>query len=697
MTINDLQPQNYKKSNYHNIQSTPLPVFSSQTIKQVKWPQRMNNFLGIEHILQQPSISDTIKLDQLIHKLNGTGSLSRVNVFNRTWKNDVGKSTLQTEYDHQKDAKELKVQFVLDCGLKEMANKNPQAIFHSSPLSTVKKVPIQYPTYSNAVFNRRVTTKPPNRLTKKGVVYYGATTSKPVRVATTAKQRIKHIYVDPPLVGEISDTFENVYNYFENAMTTKVKVKPQQNQEDDKERPIKRSTAGNSITAPPTVAPNYRYTQSYGSQNGQKLTTKIHVTSEYVGEDPGTKRPYRGEDDASLGSDSFSDEYYSGFDDDGSDDDDDDDDYDRDDRDEGDDYYNFSLSDGEDDDVSVKIECISEYSKCLSWYLILQDYDDDVYAKKPPHKIKNNRSKKRKRKIEKKRKKNSISDSESDEDGFDGLPVSNMGTLFQRTYETLSGFVPALPSIFGSDDDTDDDEDDNEEVEALEKRKPKLKHSLYSKQPFKAEIQQKNKNNRWFDKFFLGSDDVEETTPIPIPKIKVTTEPGFFDWLGGSDDVTTDKVAVEQTQTEKSRKSPLNCNFHLKFYLERKLKFVNTFSSFARFHSFLDWFSNLFSNSESTTTTTIKPDPVEVTTEKLSSSLDSKKWFELLTAHMATMQTPATATTVNRTNVLRRVKYDDYQIWRIIPSTQAQLEFLREYKNSDENENVLWLKGPAMR
>lgn len=69
-----------------------------------------------------------------------------------------------------------------------------------------------------------------------------------------------------------------------------------------------------------------------------------------------------------------------------------------------------------------------------------------------------------------------------------------------------------------------------------------------------------------------------------------------------------------------------------------------------------------------------------------------------MAAHMATMQSPSAPTsTLNRTNVLKRVRYDDYQIWRIIPSTLAQLEFLKEYKESDEHENVLWLKGPAMR
>lgn len=357
MTIKDFQPQSYKNFNHH-VHSTRVPVFNLQIIKQSKRPQRVNNFLGIEHILQQNN-SDIRKIDQIINKLNRNGSLSTVNVFNTT-RNDLRRSTLShvsgikpripyLDVEHQKDSKELKVQFVLDCGLKDMASslKKPQPTLQTS--NSLKKFPIQYPTYPNAVFNQRVPTKATVRPTyiKNGIVYY-VPTKNSVKIVTTPKPRIKNVYVDPPIVGEISDTLENVYNYFENSLTTKVKVKPR-NKQVAKKRPIKRSTVGNSIT-PPTTAPNYRYTHGYN--NGQKLTTNIHVTSEYVGKDPVTERPSKGE---SASYDSGSDDSY---DDDGSDDDDDDDadDYDRDEGDDsyGDDY-DFSLGGG---DVSVQCACL---------------------------------------------------------------------------------------------------------------------------------------------------------------------------------------------------------------------------------------------------------------------------------------------------------------------------------------------------
>lgn len=357
-------------------------MFNPQTIEQSKKPQKMTNFLGIETILQQPS-SDEQKLDQIIKKLNKTGSLSRVNVFNSTSENLTYRQKAtsssqsvsriinptveheQQQHDHQKDSKELKVQFVLDCGLKDMDSTSVKKLLPTSSSSFVslKKVPIQNPSYPSSVFNQRITTKNPTRLTytQQGNVYF-IPTKQPVKVATTSKPRIKNVYVDPPLVGEISDTFENVYNYFENAMTTKVKVKPRN--KNIKKRPIKRSTVGNSIT-PPTFAPYHQYTPSYGAENGQKLTTNIQVTSEYVGRDPVTKKPLEGQADTSYESASYSDDSES------SDDDYEDDNRDNDDdEDNEDDYYDFSLGGaiGGGDDVSVQFEGVHKLNSFQDYH-----------------------------------------------------------------------------------------------------------------------------------------------------------------------------------------------------------------------------------------------------------------------------------------------------------------------------------------
>lgn len=163
---------------------------------------------------------------------------------------------------------------------------------------------------------------------------------------STKKPSVKNVYVDPPMVAAISDTFENVYTYFEDALTTKVRVTDKKNDRQPpksfmrkrgKKRPImKRSTVVHSrpvtemsspIVYASTEANRQRYTQSYATQNGQKLTTNIQVTSEYVGKEPATDRPIKDESDSGseIGGDYYSDDYSS--DSDIRDEEDEDDDY----------------------------------------------------------------------------------------------------------------------------------------------------------------------------------------------------------------------------------------------------------------------------------------------------------------------------------------------------------------------------------
>lgn len=243
----------------------------------------------------------------------------------------------------------------------------------------------------------------------------------------------------------------------------------------------------------------------------------------------------------------------------------------------------------------------------------------------------------------------------------------NMGKYFQQTYDSISGYMPSIPSVFGSYDDDDDDNDDDDEYEddrieqSTIKRRPKIKKSaLFSRSPNRIVVEEKN--NRWYDRFFFGSDSVEDDQVSTAFPVLSSTESSFFGWLSESEE-STEKVTAPPV---KPPQSASNSN----------------------------WFSNLFSSDESTTKATTNDD---VSTSKPIISNEKKnEWLAMLAAHMGTMTTPTTQQT-NRTNILRRVKYDDYQIWRIIPSTHAQLEFLREYKESDENERVRWLKGPAMR
>lgn len=119
-------------------------------------------------------------------------------------------------------------------------------------------------------------------------------------------------------------------------------------------------------------------------------------------------------------------------------------------------------------------------------------------------------------------------------------------------------------------------------------------------------------------------------------------------------------------------------------------KIKNVFYLFCSNHS-AGWFSNLFTNTEtSTKVETIN----EVTTLKPSTTTSPTNQ---LLAMLATQMTSIRRPSMNKTSIQKRVKYDDFQIWRLMPSTQAHLEYLREFKKSDEFGNIHWLKGPAMR
>lgn len=70
----------------------------------------------------------------------------------------------------------------------------------------------------------------------------------------------------------------------------------------------------------------------------------------------------------------------------------------------------------------------------------------------------------------------------------------------------------------------------------------------------------------------------------------------------------------------------------------------------------------------------------------------------MLTSQMASAAAKIQATAASKGQTgPKRVNYDNYQIWRITPSTAEHLEFLQEYKDNDDRESIVWLKGPSIR
>lgn len=322
----NIQPQ-YSNRFKEEEKWTSLPVIDPPARKEPE-PQKINTWFGIENILRRNS-SDLHKIDEIIDRVNKTGSLSRVNVFNQTSrinKDDFMPMHQNVTYlnpyedaDPDKDSKELKVQFVLDCDLKDGGGassvKKLKTKLRPKPTkSNVKKNPNHYQNHypvqysaEQSVFNMRIpmtttttttqrapakivyphadpmfdfpimfsskfattTTRKPIRATKKPVRTirttrtYFTTPNTYIAKPTTKKPKVKHVYVDPPVVAEMSNAFESMYGFFEDALTTKVKTGPQiqrkganigkkKKKKRGKKRRLtrRRSTVNNAITPP---------------------------------------------------------------------------------------------------------------------------------------------------------------------------------------------------------------------------------------------------------------------------------------------------------------------------------------------------------------------------------------------------------------------------------------------------------------
>lgn len=349
--------------------------------------------------------TDLNKIDELVMEMNSTGSLTQINLINVNEKEtDVEQSTIAPHASgvesvyRDKDSKELKVQFVLDCDLKDALGKDKVAFGRPSTARPTTKKPFAAPAARPAV--RPAQVKPqviyypapptsyyqnpyqnfllpspyrPNHLPAVSVV--SVTKRKPVK-ATTAKSIVKNVYVDPPAIASISNTLDNVYSYFEDVFTTKVKV-PSKSKRVSKvripvapsrpisgklprHRPIvKRSTVSNSRARPSTITPITRSTRFNEIDNKvhQHLTTRIHVSSEYVGKDPATTTTTQSSSTVEDYTEE-SEEYYEDDDDDNDDEDDDD-------------YYDSISFEGFDADVSLSYLRRKLFRSLFSYCFIL--------------------------------------------------------------------------------------------------------------------------------------------------------------------------------------------------------------------------------------------------------------------------------------------------------------------------------------
>lgn len=192
---------------------------------------------------------------------------------------------------------------------------------------------------------------------------------------------------------------------------------------------------------------------------------------------------------------------------------------------------------------------------------IFQDYDEsdedsedeetEGFSEPVPNKL--NRSKKKKNKKHKYSDESEYNSDSEEEEEDQGFSMTNMGNYFRSTYDTISNYMPAIPSVFGSDDDDEENENDLPVI-----RRPKLKKSsLFNRlTPYTSPsnyITAEEKPNRWYDKFFFGSGDSNDQISISTPStpVVVTTEAGFFNWLSGDSAESSEKITTTEPSPPK--------------------------------------------------------------------------------------------------------------------------------------------------
>lgn len=100
------------------------------------------------------------------------------------------------------------------------------------------------------------------------------------------------------------------------------------------------------------------------------------------------------------------------------------------------------------------------------------------------------------------------------------------------------------------------------------------------------------------------------------------------------------------------------------------------------------WFFGLFGANPSVSTTTARPFLIVANPMH-----KPQNWLGILAQQLSTTIKPDIANDY----ALRRKRYNNHQLWRLLPSTESQIRFLEEYRLSPEGAKLQWWKGPTLR
>ncbi|KXJ72626.1 uncharacterized protein LOC109432959 [Aedes albopictus] len=519
------------------------------------------------------------------------------------------------------------------------------------------------------------------------------------------------VYVDPPVISSISGVLESMYNYMEDAFvsTEYISIEDEGIEGHNKQltlqkkttkngKKIKRNSVGEGSPEMTTAAVGFTSKQyqeetpkrvtlaevpltSPVQANKNKLTTNIHVTSEYTPATPATvpflPQALIDDKDGSSEEESEEGDYYEGF---------------------SNTSYEEDEEDDEDDEGSQEDEENSdEYDESVeaagnqAGGVVNDkdyDYDDDSAGSSDKIKVKITKQPEGGEDY-------SDEDSEEYDSGEDS--GGGPGSFFSGLFSSIGRFVRSLgfgPRTTVMYDDYDETRSTTPRIVDLKKRPTRSTSNEDTQTQIERVHDATEKQHPWYHyPAYLYNEIEEPEVQLPVVDHNSVTEPYTDpDWFNFMTpwDFFNPWIPWDNPSTTGSSPEPI------------EITSAPTVSTTTE--SSAGWLPNLFGGEPPTHT-----EPVQQTTRKplipfLPASDPLQKpenWLGVIAQHVfTTTRKPKTTTQVPSTTHLTKptkVHYSGYELWRVFPRTAEHIRSLEDYRLSPEGVKLQWWKGPSLR
>ncbi|EJY57807.1 AAEL017115-PA [Aedes aegypti] len=534
--------------------------------------------------------------------------------------------------------------------------------------------------------------------------------TKKVKATKHKKPFEQVVYVDPPVISTISGVLEKIYNYMEDAFvsTEYISIEDDEVQEQRKHlalqakkikngKKIKRNSVGElkpELTTAPSAFTSKQYQEDNSKRvtmaeiplidavqaNKNKLTTNIHVTSEYSPATPATVSflpPAVVDDKDGSSEESDEGDYYEGF---------------------SNTSYEEDEDDEEDDDGSQEDEENSE------------EYDESVEAAgnqaggvvndKDYDYEDNSSSSYDKTKVKVTHQPTGgedYSDEESEEYDSGEDTSTGPGSFFSGLFSSIGRFVRSLgfgPRTTVEYDDYDETRSTTPRIVDLKKRPTRSTSNLETQTQIERVHDATEKQQAWYHYPPYLYNEIEEPE-IQLPAIDANTVPEQsieHDWFNFMTpwDFFNPWIPWDNSPITESSADPI------------EITLAPTVTTTTE--SSAGWLPNLFGGDSSAGAHLAKPTTPKPLIPFLPASDPLQKpenWFGVIAQHVfTTTRKPRSTTPPPSTTHLTKptkVHYSGYQLWRVYPRTAEHMRSLEDYRLSPEGVKLQWWKGPSLR